>query len=297
MRIGPPETVIAENRKELLQHGTVLFPAAFYSDDIKLYPVPWHWHEELELGIVMNGTVVVKVDNENYVLHAGEGFFINSGVLHELWGYGEENGETYSIVFHPRLVGGSADSIFWQQYIQPLLDNINLKGMKLVPQDNWHREVLTELASAWANGVDEAGGYEFWVRNSLSRIIYLITENEKSDMKKMSSKAIRDDQRIKKMLQFIKEHYQEEIVTAQIAESAAISESECLRCFRCTIGTTPIQFLKEFRLQQAAHLLNTTEQKIVDIGIQCGFQDMSYFAKIFRRTYGCTPSEYRENLR
>ena len=69
--------------------------------------------------------------------------------------------------------------------------------------------------------------------------------------------------------------------------------SECLRCFHNTIGTTPIQYLKSFRIKKAAELLTNTDLKIVDIGIMCGFQDMSYFAKTFRNIYGCTPSKYR----
>ena len=79
----------------------------------------------------------------------------------------------------------------------------------------------------------------------------------------------------------------------EIAGSASLSESECLRCFHNTIGTTPIQYLKSYRIKKAAELLSNTERKIVDIGMACGFQDMSYFAKAFRGIYGCTPSEYR----
>lgn len=65
----------------------------------------------------------------------------------------------------------------------------------------------------------------------------------------------------------------------EIAESVSLSVSECLRCFHNTIGTTPIQYLKSFRIKKAAELLTNTDMKIVDIGIMCGFQDMSYFAK------------------
>ena len=72
----------------------------------------------------------------------------------------------------------------------------------------------------------------------------------------------------------------------------SLSVSECLRCFHRTIGTTPIQYLKSLRIKKAAELLTNTDMKIVDIGIICGFQDMSYFAKTFRNIYGCTPVSY-----
>ena len=109
-----------------------------------------------------------------------------------------------------------------------------------------------------------------------------------------STKKLRDSQRMKNMLQYIDEHYSDNITINEIAESVSLSVSECLRCFHRTIGTTPIQYLKSLRIKKAAELLTNTDMKIVDIGIICGFQDMSYFAKTFRNIYGCTPSQYRE---
>lgn len=281
-------------RKELVQHGTTMFPVAFFNHSMKNNLIPWHWHEDMEVGIVVDGSVEVLIDAEKYIVSEGEGFFVNSGVLHEMAESGGTKGEFYSIVFHSRLVGGNADSIFWNKYLQPLITNTSLKGMKLENKIDWQREIVELVKRAWENNRKETVGYEFEIRHHLSKMIFLLSEYKKQDVCKLSAKAIRDETRIKKMIEYIQKHYQEEVLTEQIAKSASISESECLRCFRNTIGTTPIQFLKEFRLQKAAQLLNATTQKVVDIGIQCGFQDMSYFAKTFRSVYGCTPSEYRE---
>lgn len=96
------------------------------------------------------------------------------------------------------------------------------------------------------------------------------------------------------MLQYIQEHYDGELTLAKIAESAAVSENECLRCFRSMIGSTPIRYVKQLRVQRAAELLVSTDRRISDIGAECGFQEMSYFAKIFRELKGCTPSEFRK---
>ena len=86
---------------------------------------------------------------------------------------------------------------------------------------------------------------------------------------------------------------EEELSVRDIADSASISESECLRCFRKILDTSPIAYLKTYRLQRAAELLETTSRKVSDIAAQCGFGEMSYFAKSFREIYRCTPSQYR----
>ena len=95
------------------------------------------------------------------------------------------------------------------------------------------------------------------------------------------------------MLQYIHDHYAEDIKLDRIAASASISESECIRCFRSTIEATPIQYIRQYRIRKAAQMLSDTEAAIADICFQCGFQDLSYFTKTFREIAGCTPAEYR----
>ena len=99
------------------------------------------------------------------------------------------------------------------------------------------------------------------------------------------------------MLTFIREHYAEEIDTSAIAASAAISESECLRCFKKMLNTTPNRYLATYRLEQAEALLLHTNLLIAEIGAKCGFNEMSYFARAFRMKYGSTPRTYRIRMK
>lgn len=107
--------------RELTVHGTAAFPIACYHDDLEAAPVPWHWHEELELLIASEGGVLAAAAGEKYTLAEGDGLFINAGVLHADWPLAAGRCRLHSVVFHPRLVGGSPDSVFWQKYLQPLL--------------------------------------------------------------------------------------------------------------------------------------------------------------------------------
>lgn len=280
--------------RELALHGTALFPIACYHDDLTTCPVPWHWHDELEVLVVTEGSAVVTAGSEKRILHHGDGCFINTGVLHGAWDFENSGCRFHSLVFHARLVGGSMDSIFWQNYIQPLMQNPTLKFVCFDASEFWMQEANNSIETAWENCMLETPGYEFAVRDALSHLIFLLSTHHPSVPQHTSDKALRNAERIKIMLQYVQEHYNGEISTAQIAESALISESECLRCFRATIGTTPIQYVKQFRIQKAAELLTSTNQKIADIAAQCGFFDVSYFTKTFREQKGCTPGEYRK---
>lgn len=293
MAIASCGTVTDATGRELIAHGTTPFPIACYHDDFREMDVPWHWHEELEAAIITEGSLVVAAGNEKFTLHAGEGFFVNSGVLHGCWDMDATGCRAHSLVFHPRLVGGSLDSIFQQNYIEPLLHHPSLKAAALAPSVPGQSSILEAVERAWQECALENKGYEFRVREALSQLIYLLLANYPPQPCSIGEKSQRDSQRIKAMLSFIHANYTSELSVETIAASALVSESECLRCFRSTIGTTPIQYVKQYRIQQAAKQLTATDDLISEIASRCGFQDMSYFSRAFRAYKGCTPSAYR----
>ncbi len=295
MALAECNTTVDQTGRELIEHGTTDFPIACYHDDFRICDVPWHWHEEWEAVRITQGNCLVAAGNQKINISAGEGFFIHAGALHGCWDIENSSCRFHSIVFHPRLVGGSLDSIFHQQFVQPLLDNSGPELIVLKPDTLWQKQALEAIEDAWQQCVGETAGFPFRVRNSLSELIWLLCSNLSPTAAPVSSKDLRDAQRIKAMLHFIHGQFDCELTTADIAASVCVSESECLRCFRKTIGTTPKQYLKQFRIRQAAALLSETRQKISDIAVGCGFQDMSYFTKTFREHMGCTPTQYRKN--
>lgn len=282
---------IAPDKKELVRHGTAAFPVGCYNDDMRKDEVPWHWHEELEAGVIAQGRVRLAVGARSLTLEAGQGFFINSQVLHGCWDAG--GGVIHSLVFHPRLVGGSIDSVFYQDYVQPLVENAALEHVILLPETPWHAQAMEHIARAWGACAQESAGYEFRVRAELSELVAALLRNSPAVQAQPSARALRNGERIKQMLQYIHTHFAEPLDTGAIAQAAAVSESECLRCFRDAIGTTPIQYVRQYRVQAAARLLAESGEKTAAIAAQCGFQDVSYFTKTFRQLKGCTPAAYR----
>lgn len=279
--------------RELTEHGTAFFPIACYYDDLPWDTVQWHWHEEFEALYVTEGTAEISLEKENYTIKEGDGVFINAGALHAIRLTTSTRCRFHSMVFHPRLVGGSKESIYWQKYIEPLILQNTLKCVLFDGTAAWHVKACEFIETAWHGVVEEPFGYELQVRSELSQLILLLKLYLPDRGRELSEREIRDAQRIRIMLQYIQEHYMEELNTAQIAGSAMVSESECLRCFHKTIGMPPIQYMKQFRVQKAAELLLSTEKKIGDIGAECGFLDTSYFTKVFREMKGCTPGMYR----
>lgn len=285
------DTTIDNQRHEIIEDGTIEFPVACYFDDLKQKSVPWHWHEEIEVGIVREGAIIIRTPDSQCTISRGECFFINSNMLHMIQSYNSQESSTDSLVFHASLAGGTMDSVFWRKYIRPVISNSGIATLSFNKERQ--SKAVDLIQSAWLQCVHSDYGFEIHVRYFLSQLFVIINQEHPDISTAEQKKISHHNERIKIMLTYIKEHFSENITVRKIADSASISESECLRCFRNVLGSTPIAYLKKYRLQHAAELLNSTQLKISYIGQQCGFSEMSYFSKSFKEMYQCTPSEYR----
>ena len=106
----------------------------------------------------------------------------------------------------------------------------------------------------------------------------------------------RDQERLFTMISYIQEHAAEKVTLEQIAAAAAVGTRECLRCFRKGINETPFAYLMEYRVEMAQRLLRQTDVSVLDIANETGFSSSAYFAKIFKRTTGMTPVQYRKRM-
>lgn len=290
-----PDIVSDAQGRELVQHGTALFPIACYAEDLSTYSVAWHWHEEFEYILAEQGALSVNVNKTRLTLQTGQGVFINSGVLHAVELAGKEPALLHSGVFHPRLVGGM-DTIFWQDLIRPLLQPGAPAYFLLEEAVPWQGQILADLRAAWEAVADEPFDYENKVRYHLASALRYLTAHGQIRTDKVSQQEQIAAERMKQMLRYVEEHYAEELTVEQIAGCVALSESACLRAFRQMLGITPIQYVKQYRVERAAELLRSTSMKTGEVGAECGFTDGSYFIKTFRELKHCTPKEYRQRL-
>lgn len=291
--IAPCGCETGSDKKELKEHGSVSFPAACYRNDGRAVDVPWHWHDEMEALVVEKGSIAVEVADSKYMVTEGNGCFVNAGALHMVKKSGDADVTEHCIVFHPLLVGGSRDSVFWQKYLLPLIGDPSFSGVYLDASVPWQKKMISLIGAAWDACCSEEGDYEICARNALSECIGILRGRMPARRQIVSPAALREKERMKTMLRFIQQNFHEALTVGQIASSAAVSESECMRCFRDTIGAAPIAYLKNYRLQNAAGLLRATDVSVSEIGERCGFREMSYFSRAFRSLYGVTPSQYR----
>lgn len=113
-----------ENQIEQIDGMTTEYPYCMRRRDLTDIVIPWHWHEELELGYLDTGTSVISTLNAEYTVHQGDGFFINTNVL-----CSKRNAAAgcpaleINHLFHPVFLSGHFRSRFETKYLQPILKN------------------------------------------------------------------------------------------------------------------------------------------------------------------------------
>lgn len=280
----------SHTQKELQPHGTIEFPCAAYASrhtDAPGDTIPWHWHEELEVIFVAAGTLKLQIPGGEYLLQEGSLVVLNSNVLHSLSGH--PAGALRSMVFSPFLITGGADTVFYKNYVRALLACPDFSVWQAEPGPDVKR-----FSAAFSAMETDAFAYEFTVRENLSQLLLHCYAQLLPRLSAQKPAKSADTVRIEQMLQYMQASYAEPIALADIAQAAGLSERECLRCFRRTIGDSPVQYLLKYRLMQGAALLRASPAaSIAEVSAACGFDSPSYFSKQFRRFYQRPPREYR----
>lgn len=268
------------------------YPYAYHHVDLQKTAVPWHWHEALEINLVTSGKVKVYTTNQAQVFQTGEGFFTNSNILVSM-----ENIQDCildSHLFHPVFLSGHFKSVFETKYLNPVTQNRNLDIICLRDTDPVQKQVLRKLQQL--SGLQSHPDTEFQTRNLLSEIWLLLLEVIRNTDSSSFQGGSKNQDRILTMIAFIQENYTQKLTLEDIADSAAVSTRECLRCFQSSIHQSPMDYLISYRIQVAKKMLETTDHSITEIALRCGFNSNSYFTKIFHRTYGKTPNAFRKEL-
>lgn len=257
--------------------------------------IPWHWHDEFEFGCISKGSILYRTNLHEYILHEGDGIFINSGVLHDLHPLEPMEAAGLCTQFFDRsFLAGSPGSVFDIRYIAPVQEQRSLDAIPLYRQDARSKDSLRKLHECEEIGRKEEPFFEFRLRNLFSELWEIIYSQASEEKNRESTWDPAEDKRIKRMLTDIQMHYQEKLTAAELAKNMHISEREYYRLFQNFLGSTPGEYITSVRLQKAQELLRCTDKSILDIAMETGFGTSSYFCKIFKSHHQITPNQYRK---
>ncbi|RHQ77831.1 AraC family transcriptional regulator [Blautia sp. AF22-5LB] len=292
--------------KEKQSHGTRLFPCAYYhffNPGLRLR-VRHHWHEEIEIIYLHHGSFKLDINMEPYGTDRECFLFINSGELHSL--------RSLSIEFDEQAVVFSPSMLLFQDY-----DSID--ESILLP--------LTQNKLTFPRFLDQTSPFFSAFRSSYQQISHIFSRSKENllageqiltddvisqlqikagllqligilmDAGLMCQSSRTESQKItaiKTVLSYIADHYHEKLYVQDLASQVNMNGQYFCRFFKRSIGKTPIDYINDYRLNKVIRLLETGDAPVTEICLECGFNNMGNFQRLFKRKTGITPLQYRK---
>lgn len=302
MRKKTTELPADDYMKEKKTHGNLEYPVALYHVDLRsLYMgfVRWHWHEELEIDVVTQGKLECLIGDDTILLEKGDAIYINQNVMHSIRPLKGEPGAFDAIIFHPSLFFGYDKTYLNVKYLTPITGKAGFRYFVINKEYTRFHEMCAlfdELVQVTDLGTT---GYELITKSCLCRFwVYLLEEFPTASPEKKESLSL-SELRARDAVLFIKRHYQEPVTLDEIAAAIHVSKSECCRCFKKSLHATPFEYLMRYRIFMASVKIRQDSQKQMsfsELATTVGFNNVSYFNKVFKTFLGCTPTEYRKAL-
>lgn len=256
--------------------------------------VKLHWHDEVEIIVIKKGCGIVCVDLASYSVKSGDVIFVFPGQLHSISQKDNETMEYENILFKSCLLKSSGYDLCSDKFIQPLLScSLNINPV-INEQLDYYFSVSSLICEIDHLCDMRPYAYQLAVKSYLFQIFYILVSNcGKNEIKPISKKSL---EKVKMILSYIADNFQEDITIEDVAGHCFYSKSYFMKFFKETMGVSFIQYLNDYRLEVAAKLLVGTSDNILDIAINTGFDNLSYFNRSFKKKYGVTPGKYRKSM-
>lgn len=253
-----------------------------------------HYHDFLELNIVEYGEGSYMIDGRNYPILPGDIFVINNKEPH--------------MAVHQSIHDGSLKltvlafdiSLLWRnkeisRFLTPFFSRKEQFSHRIGSQSRYYPQ-MAELFRTIAQEYQEQE--KGWQSGVESLLMYLLTllyrcydekqelEEERKDFQKLYT-------RICAVFEYIDRHFCESITLDQLAELVSLSPHYLCKCFKKVTGRTIFEYIEQMRIQYSCYLLRTTEDSILDIAWNSGFRTVSYYNRVFKKSEGISPRDYR----
>lgn len=279
-------------------HGTDTFPIMTYY--IERSPgehvLDCHWHEEAEFFVVLEGEALFQVDTDYFPVRAGEAVFLDGGDIHAGHSLNGSSCTFCAIVFDPQLLSSSTYDLVEETAAAPLRAKTRTFPRLIKPESDWQKNLLHSLSRIIELFNSRRPGHAAAIKGLLLLMLAEIAEEGRCSNRSITGSEALKIERLKRTITFLQEHYSRPLRIRELAEQIPMSEGQFCRFFKSMTRQTPVEYLNAYRIKRAAELLSRTDRKISDIGLEVGFDHISYFIKVFQKYMKVTPSQYRQQL-
>ena len=242
-------------------------------------PFITHWHENIELLYIIDGSAKITCGSDEAIYEPGDTAVINSGKFHFI----EPIGET--VVYYCLIVS--------RDYLAP-------KGID-TDSEIFKAKIRDADIGLYMDKIEEAFHEK---RNKLykMRIMSFVTlicerlytyhrESEDELPEKESASLII----CKKIMKYINKNFDSVIDISDIAKNLGVSKFYMCRCFKACTGYGIVEFANIYKTERAKELIYSGKMNVSEAAEHCGFSNLSYFTRVFKKNTGLLPSEVKSD--
>lgn len=252
------------------------FPIIFHQDHMIKYGKRFwaHWHENLEILYITNGTVSIMSDANTITANKDDIVIINSNNMHTIHSLSESS-RYYCIIIDKKFCsefGLYIEEIVFQCHISD--EKAGIKYLSIVNE-------LTIQNTL----------YKACVKALITDFLIYLYRNFKLSETALSNKQENIKiESVKKSIKYIQENYEKNLSIDDIAKKIGLSKFYLCRIFKEITGNTIILYINLIRCSNAKQLLQSGKYTVSEAAFLCGFDNLSYFSKTYKKHIGCLPS-------
>ena len=284
--------------KENKAHGELDFPFNIYKNSFdSRFENYIHWHDELEIIYIESGEGVVSIDLNTYNIKTGDIILIQKGALHYINNVSNSSLVTSTIVFHHSLIHNPLMDYCEKNFISPIINN-TIEVMPIITSNNLgYSELLTFFLKIRCSYNEKSFGYQLEVKGLLTLTFFTLYKfGYIKEITKIVDEKHKKRDTIQNVLYYINDNYSSKLDVSTLAKIANYSDYHFIRFFKSVTGKTITQYITSLRLEKACQLLDGSNLSISEISYAVGFNDTSYFIKIFKKYYFVSPSKFKKAL-
>lgn len=271
---------------EFIQHTEIKHVKAFL---VEISSRNVHSHSDLELVMVLEGSIHIFLSGELYLLKKGDIFLLNCNDIHALETTNEDN-LILALQISPNLTKHYHSNLSTTRFHTNLINDY-----LTVPQMNILRQTLIQFTYDY---YERATYYEHRCMLSLYQLLltlYQIIPNHIIDFKEYTKKRERN-QRLNRMVQYIESNYNQPISLQDIAEKEGLSITYVSHFIKSHLGISFQSYLNALRFDQAVYLLRNTDLTLLNICIETGISSTRYLNNMFREKHNCGALAFRKEI-
>jgi len=257
-------------------------------------PGSYHWHSYFEITCVLGGKGNYFVNGQEYTMEEDDIIIFNNVEPHG-WKLIGGDMKLLVMIFSPEFVAEKL-SIFDTEYLKPFVERGSNFKNRIGREEEVSGEIRSSIWEIYHEWQQKKEGYPLMIKANVLRILTMLIrayqdESKSGEMLREKKNAMK---RLEQAFNYIDDHYCEKLTLEEVASSVYMSSNYFSSYFRKVTNISFSDYVTRMRINHARELLRETDKNVTEIAMECGFNNISNFYRLYKKHVGKPPKDEKQ---